>query len=190
MYIFDEIKLLKDMKFRYILPVTLLALVACNDKLEVQEQTVDLNAPEANTSFEVRTPSESPAAWGEQARAADAPAAPAPAQGQASGAINPPHGQPGHRCDIAVGAPLNSAAPAKPAATNAPVKISPDGQVSGDASNVKITRTDNTTNTTTTTVMPSNTSVNSAGGATPAGMNPPHGQPGHRCDIAVGAPLK
>lgn len=22
-----------------------------------------------------------------------------------------------------------------------------------------------------------------------AGLNPPHGQPGHRCDIAVGAPL-
>ena len=25
---------------------------------------------------------------------------------------------------------------------------------------------------------------------TGAGMNPAHGQPGHRCDIAVGAPLK
>ncbi|HRI24479.1 MAG TPA: hypothetical protein PLZ45_07360 [Ferruginibacter sp.] len=25
--------------------------------------------------------------------------------------------------------------------------------------------------------------------ATAAGMNPPHGQPGHRCDIPVGAPL-
>jgi hypothetical protein len=25
--------------------------------------------------------------------------------------------------------------------------------------------------------------------STVAGMNPPHGQPGHRCDIAVGAPL-
>ena len=24
---------------------------------------------------------------------------------------------------------------------------------------------------------------------TQAGLNPPHGQPGHRCDIAVGAPL-
>ena len=32
-------------------------------------------------------------------------------------AVNPAHGQPGHRCDIAVGAPLNSA-PAKPAVTN------------------------------------------------------------------------
>ncbi len=25
--------------------------------------------------------------------------------------------------------------------------------------------------------------------STAPGMNPPHGQPGHRCDIAVGAPL-
>jgi hypothetical protein len=25
--------------------------------------------------------------------------------------------------------------------------------------------------------------------STPPGMNPPHGQEGHRCDIAVGAPL-
>ncbi len=28
-----------------------------------------------------------------------------------------------------------------------------------------------------------------ADGTTAPGMNPPHGQPGHRCDIAVGAPL-
>ena len=29
----------------------------------------------------------------------------------------------------------------------------------------------------------------SGAAATAEGMNPPHGQPGHRCDIAVGAPL-
>lgn len=32
--------------------------------------------------------------------------------GKASGNINPPHGQPGHRCDIAVGAPLPGTATA------------------------------------------------------------------------------
>jgi hypothetical protein len=32
--------------------------------------------------------------------------------------MNPPHGQPGHRCDIAVGAPLNSK-PTQPTATTA-----------------------------------------------------------------------
>jgi len=29
--------------------------------------------------------------------------------------LNPPHGQPFHRCEIPVGSPLNAAAPAKPA---------------------------------------------------------------------------
>jgi hypothetical protein len=74
--------------------------------------------------------------------------------------MNPPHGQPGHRCDIAVGAPLNSApATTAPTAVTTPVNISSDKLIQAA----------------TTAVAP--------------GMNPPHGQPGHRCDIAVGAPL-
>jgi hypothetical protein len=75
--------------------------------------------------------------------------------------MNPQHGQPGHRCDIAVGAPLNSA----PAKNNTSQAIQ---LPSLPASNVN-------PGTTTTAVAP--------------GMNPQHGQPGHRCDIAVGAPL-
>src|SRR6188474_1027285 len=31
-----------------------------------------------------------------------------PVQPKTAEGMNPPHGQPGHRCDIAVGAPLNS----------------------------------------------------------------------------------
>jgi hypothetical protein len=78
--------------------------------------------------------------------------------------MNPTHGQPGHRCDIPVGAPLNSpAAPAKntPAIQqqNQPVSTSPV------------------------------TSAPTVTTPTPEGMNPPHGQTNHRCDIAVGAPL-
>lgn len=83
-------------------------------------------------------------------------AVPAGTQPAAAG-TNPPHGQPGHRCDIAVGAPLNSA-PAQQAAKAAAPAI-------------------------TTTPAPAATAK------TAPGMNPPHGQPGHRCDIAVGAPL-
>src|SRR6187551_1917643 len=75
--------------------------------------------------------------------------------------MNPSHGQPGHRCDIAVGAPLNS-----PVAPNV---ASP--QVVSNTS---------------TTVVPSTAVVAPQTGK---GMNPPHGQPGHRCDIPVGAPL-
>lgn len=76
---------------------------------------------------------------------------------QAATGLNPAHGEPGHRCDITVGAPLNStpaktsiATPAQPAVINTtapnPVKTAP-------------------------------------------GMNPPHGEPGHKCEISVGAPL-
>ncbi|WP_125719023.1 hypothetical protein [Flavobacterium ustbae] len=78
--------------------------------------------------------------------------------------INPAHGQPGHRCDIAVGAPLNSAPPQQGQAatqTGQTVKVGQPQVV-------------------TTTTVPAKT---------PKGMNPPHGQPGHRCDIPVGAPL-
>ena len=87
-----------------------------------------------------------------------------------TGALNPAHGQPGHRCDIAVGAPLNSAAPATttpaavtstPAVTTQPAVVTP----------------------------PAGTTTSPAVTTTAAGMNPAHGQPGHRCDIAVGAPL-
>lgn len=74
--------------------------------------------------------------------------------------MNPPHGQPGHRCDIAVGAPLNSAPTTPATQTAAPV----------------ITQT----------VTPQKSTVKTI---TAPGMNPPHGEPGHRCDIAVGAPL-
>jgi hypothetical protein len=79
-----------------------------------------------------------------------------PVQPTAPG-MNPPHGQPGHRCDIPVGAPLNS----KPAAAPTAVNAQPQVTMTEVPNKVK----------------------------TPPGMNPPHGEPNHRCDIAVGAPL-
>jgi hypothetical protein len=99
--------------------------------------------------------------------------APNPAQTQAAptaAGMNPPHGQPNHRCDIAVGAPLSSpkgAMPTAPAPTMSPTPA-PQGQAS-------ITPVDMASGTTAVT--------------TKAGMNPPHGQAGHLCEIAVGAPL-
>lgn len=77
---------------------------------------------------------------------------------------NPPHGQPGHRCDIAVGAPLNS-----PPGTG----MQPKNGVQPTSIQPNVT------------VQP----APSATASTAPGMNPPHGQPGHRCDIQVGAPL-
>ena len=82
--------------------------------------------------------------------------------------LNPAHGQPGHRCELPVGAPLNSA-PA-PSKTTAPTATA-------------------TTAVTTTAPPVTNPPVANTTTSTPEGMNPPHGQTNHRCDIAVGAPL-
>ncbi|SFE93361.1 hypothetical protein [Flavobacterium xueshanense] len=76
--------------------------------------------------------------------------------------MNPAHGQAGHRCDIAVGAPLNSVA-----TTTAPA--TPQQNAAVPANKETITQPETT--------------------PTAEGMNPPHGQTNHRCDIAVGAPL-
>ncbi len=87
--------------------------------------------------------------------------------------MNPSHGQPGHRCDIPVGAPLNSPVAAK----TTPAASTPQGG----------TMTQNVT-------VPAGNAVpallsTDANKTVAEGMNPAHGQPGHRCDIAVGAPL-
>ena len=72
--------------------------------------------------------------------------------------VNPPHGQPGHNCDLEVGAPLNSPAAAKTAAPAQPVVTS---------------------------TAPVSTQAAKGSGR----VNPAHGQPGHDCAVAVGAPL-
>jgi hypothetical protein len=82
--------------------------------------------------------------------------------------MNPPHGEPKHRCDIPVGAPLNSAIPTI-------------------SSNPKSTATLTAGTSNTPTVPPLLATTTET--TTPEGMNPAHGQPKHRCDIAVGAPL-
>lgn len=85
--------------------------------------------------------------------------------------MNPAHGQPGHRCDIPVGSPLNSPVAKQPVANTAQ-----SGSVS---QNFTVTP-------------PANNAVPallSTEEAVADGMNPAHGKPGHRCDIAVGAPL-
>jgi len=89
--------------------------------------------------------------------------------------MNPPHGQPGHRCDIPVGAPLNS----PPAQTNQQTSTPAANQGgflgSGNAQ----------------TSAPAQQAAPAQ--QTAPGMqgkpNPAHGQPGHRCDVQVGQPL-
>jgi hypothetical protein len=95
--------------------------------------------------------------------------------------MNPAHGQPGHRCDIAVGAPLNSPPGKTPAVQPKPVTtISSANTASGTVTNNGATIT--TVNNNESAPAPTPT-------VTAPGMNPPHGQEGHVCSVAVGAPL-
>jgi hypothetical protein len=83
-------------------------------------------------------------------------------QNTTAAGLNPEHGKPGHRCDIAVGAPLNSAPNNSTIQQNNIVQQNNSVQLNNP---VAATQTNAT------------------------GLNPEHGKPGHRCDIAVGAPL-
>jgi len=103
--------------------------------------------------------------------------------------LNPPHGQPFHRCDIPVGAPLNS----QPASTN---QQPANNQVTTVAPQPSASAPSLANNPTAPTVenakrfnssQPQNTATATSG--TKPRLNPPHGQPFHRCDIPVGSPL-
>ena len=97
--------------------------------------------------------------------------------------LNPPHGEPYHRCDIPVGAPLNSP-PANNTrqATNNQVQAEAPGTPNNRVGpTIENARRMNSLQTRSTTVP--------ATGTKPR-LNPAHGQPWHRCDIAVGSPLR
>ena len=107
-----------------------------------------------------------------------------PAPAPVAKGMNPAHGQPGHRCDIAVGAPLNSA-PGK--ASVQPIKSTSTTISSSDLKAGTVT-----SNGATITTVNNNPTPNAgpvAPTVTAPGMNPPHGQEGHDCAVAVGAPL-
>jgi len=78
--------------------------------------------------------------------------------------LNPEHGKPGHQCSVPVGAPLNSMSPLN--STPAPSSAAMQKILSFP-------------------IQPNSESISLAADA----PNPDHGKPGHRCDIAIGAPL-
>ena len=136
---------------------TSLLFVSCKKELEPQESTASSELVRLGLAKDTTKPAAAPVV---QAPATNPNTVLSDTKG-----INPAHGQPGHRCDIAVGAPLNSAPTQQVQATQGQtVQVNPNQQ--------KMV--------TTTTAAPVKVAK---------GMNPPHGQPGHRCDIAVGAPL-
>ncbi len=91
-------------------------------------------------------------------------------------ALNPAHGEPYHRCDIQVGAPLDSPAPVQAAAP----QVVPQ--------QVPVSNNFNTNPISPSAAPAPSVSSTSSLGPKPA-LNPPHGEPHHRCDLQVGAPL-
>ncbi len=135
---------------------TFLFFSCANEQESATDKTKTTTQGAAQTTTPTAVPpTESPSFNTAQQLPTPQSATPAPA------GMNPEHGQPGHRCDIAVGAPLNSPPAAAPAVTTTP----------------------------TFTPQPVQTPVATPPAATAPGMNPPHGQPGHDCAVAVGAPL-
>ena len=132
---------------------------------------------------------------------------PAATNSNVSTTINPAHGLPGHRCDIPVGAPLNSN-PLPVSNQNQTLAVTPPTTSKSNTANKGLNpvhgqpghRCDIPVGAPLNSKPVAATQQNQPGAGnknqpvvintpTAPGMNPPHGQPGHRCDIAVGTPL-
>ena len=157
--------------------ILLSGLTACSNSNSKNEESTIRNTPVVALppTQEKNTPINTEPIQSVEAEAAQ--------QTNAEVMLNPPHGEPYHRCDIPVGAPLNS----PPANTTQ--------QTSTNQFQAK-TGTGITNNPTAPTLEnarqanPSQfqTPITANHGSKPR-LNPPHGQPFHRCDIAVGSLL-
>ncbi|TQM19144.1 MULTISPECIES: hypothetical protein [Chryseobacterium] len=157
-----------DMKNTFIglIAVSLLA-ASCKKDERATYLKEEANAGQPNVALNNTSKTALMDQAGIQSSSAPAPLATAPG-------MNPPHGQPGHRCDIPVGQPLNGApATATPVSQNINANGNNIVQIDPNA------------------VSPGKIVLDNNGKQTKTapGMNPPHGQPGHRCDIPVGQPL-
>jgi hypothetical protein len=144
--------------------VTLLALLtACNSGIDHSEEKAA--AMPAQTVQQPATPT---------------PGTTTPTTGTTA-ALNPAHGQPGHNCDLPVGAPLNAAVsggtvPAQ--GSIAPITLPSNSAPAGGAAAQQVQMT------------PANPAQALPSSGATARLNPAHGQPGHDCNIPVGQPLR
>jgi hypothetical protein len=152
--------------FLSLLFVSSILLTSCKKEVESQNNATPTNVvPFTEVGKQMKTEA-STATQVQQTTATVNPNNAVATSGPVAAGMNPAHGQPSHRCDIPVGAPLNS----PPASTASKPVVQQQSQPVPAAA-------------VTTTSTPVATTP------TPEGMNPPHGQTNHRCDIAVGAPL-
>lgn len=191
--------LLKNHLKLYILiiaAVSVFAITSCNSAKNDSQETSQLPGKQQATEEVNQVNPETKINLSEEIEAKEisAPVSetteqPAAVQNNAEVMLNPPHGEPFHRCDIPVGAPLNSA----PANTTRQTTNNTPAATSPAITNTAPRTTNNPTAPTIENAMrmnPSQTrSTTPANSGTKPRLNPPHGQPWHRCDIAVGSPL-
>lgn len=168
--------------------LALLAVVACSPARQDsgQSQQVPALPPAQEQTSSVNNEPASPV------QSESTTETPAESENSEEVMLNPPHGEPFHRCDIPVGAPLNSAPTntARQTTSNTVTTTAPQvtTSTSSTANNPMAPTLENAnrlnsgqTRTTT------QTTTNNTGPK--PRLNPAHGQPWHRCDIAVGSPL-
>ena len=133
-------------------------LYSCDKNAPAAQNIEPLNTPQKDAMVVADTTAANPTLSENTAATAQKPT------------LNPEHGQPYHRCDIQVGAPLDSA-PQNVQSLPTPGSIAPGFNTSPIAPAVS-----------------SSAAPVQVSGPKPA-FNPAHGEPHHRCDIQVGAPL-
>jgi len=175
------------MKYAFYL-LTLITLCACNSEKKESAQAV------------IPTPT------GLQGLQKSNVAQPVAQDNKSNLIFNPPHGEAGHTCALAVGAPLNPTASVQPqqntnpqpvaaaaAAATAVVntsgkKLNPKHGEPGHRCDIAVgAPLDSKPTQVVTTRQPAVTQIPAV--KVGKGLNPPHGQPNHRCDLAIGAPL-
>ncbi len=166
------------MKVLPLLIASAVVFYSCDKKESSAEEPQEINVSTSGSENDLDNTSSAIAPAGNigvdrNAAPLEAPAAtPFPAgidKSNGGPALNPAHGQPYHDCAIAVGAPLTSTSQ-----PNLAPQLAAPQQSSANTIN---------TNPVSSFQVPANAT------STKPALNPAHGQPNHRCDIAVGAPL-
>jgi len=144
--------------------LTLIVFTACSGST-AEDAGVTTNNSSQTLPATTATTDTGKSVWND-VKSAPAPNLPTTNPGSSMGvtaAANPAHGQPNHRCDIPVGAPLNS-----------PVQQTPQAQPPLQRQQAQ----------------PPLQTLPAPAAQGSARLNPAHGQPGHDCAVPVGQPLK
>jgi hypothetical protein len=184
----NHLKILLNTKFTFqiIILFNLFTFIACSPSKQDSKKTEQV--PVRSSSQEQTSPVNNKTVQPVQT---ESPVKAPAEKNNAEVMLNPPHGEPYHRCDIPVGAPLNS----PPANTNRQTTNRSAPSASPQTSGTAPSLVNNPTAPTIENAMRLNsgqtqsTAQTNNNTVTKPRLNPAHGQPWHRCDIPVGSPL-